>query len=235
MRSTLITASADGRSASGSASGSASRAADRSAGQAAACSPKLGRDAGSVGRGSRPQMCTGSRSLRYVPRRRGGHIRSRGGTRGTCREHTLLMHKRVRASVRGPDGLRTRTLRKCKCARPCRCDGRQAAGQRWDNEAVFRPRFQGQKCEGTVLVRLLPWLFWGRLAAPKRGPPGGPFFGQGAIDASETPPAHTATNPLKLTTPSLGEHNGTAGAVRLFTRCVRDSGTWSMKHLRSLL
>ena len=75
MRSTLITASADGRSASGSASGSASRAADRSAGRAAACSPKLGRDAGSVGRGSRPQMCTGSRSLKYVPRRRGGHNR----------------------------------------------------------------------------------------------------------------------------------------------------------------
>jgi len=87
----------------------------------------------------------------------------------------------------------------------------------------------------SVLVRLLPWLFWGRLAAPKRGPLGGPFFGQGAIDASETPPAHTATNPLKLTTPSLGEHNGTAGAVRLFTRCVHDSRTWSMKHPRNLL
>jgi len=93
----------------------------------------------------------------------------------------------------------------------------------------------GKGCEPAVLVRLLPWLFWGRLAAPKRGPPGGPFFGQGAIDASETPPAHTATNPLKLTTPSLGEHNGTAGAVRLFTRCVHDSRTWSMKHPRNLL
>ena len=106
-------------------------------------------------RTERPATCT--RVLR-----RGGGPEDMQGTH-------LHMNETVRASLRGAAG-----IRHGRSGSPCLHSPGGAAERRFhgigsENKAVFRPRFQGQKCEGTQCAFTL--------LVPNFGAENGRFFG----------------------------------------------------------